>query len=196
MFTAPTFDDMTSKARLASAALTLFSRRGVAATSSRLIATKARVSPALVNHHFGSKHGLRAYVEAKLIGDLRTSSYLVDTGQFSLASYLGGLTRVPFEFPLVSNFIRRSFCDASADGICAFHVALRAMLEEGLGRLEQAGHIEHTTDAHWRATQVMMVVFGASVLEAAAVEVPSINATTLPDRVTANIRLLSHGLGR
>jgi TetR/AcrR family transcriptional regulator, regulator of cefoperazone and chloramphenicol sensitivity len=52
-------DDLTARARIRDAALELFGERGYRGTSIRDIARAAGVSPGLVQHHFGSKEGLR-----------------------------------------------------------------------------------------------------------------------------------------
>jgi TetR/AcrR family transcriptional regulator, regulator of cefoperazone and chloramphenicol sensitivity len=56
--------DLTARAIIRNAALRLFADRGTDAVTVREIATQAGVSPALVLHHFGSKDGLRAEVDA------------------------------------------------------------------------------------------------------------------------------------
>ena len=56
--------DLTARANIRNAALRLFGERGADAVTVREIATQAGVSPALVLHHFGSKDGLRAEVDA------------------------------------------------------------------------------------------------------------------------------------
>ncbi|HEX5201803.1 TetR/AcrR family transcriptional regulator [Paractinoplanes rhizophilus] len=56
--------DLTGKANIRNAALRLFAERGHDAVTMREIAAAAGVSPALVVHHFGSKDGLRAAVDA------------------------------------------------------------------------------------------------------------------------------------
>lgn len=56
--------DLTAKATIRNAALRLFADRGHDAVTVREIAAEAGVSPALVVHHFGSKDGLRAAVDA------------------------------------------------------------------------------------------------------------------------------------
>ncbi len=56
--------DLTARATIRNAALRLFADRGPDAVTVREIATHAGVSPALVLHHFGSKDGLRAEVDA------------------------------------------------------------------------------------------------------------------------------------
>jgi TetR/AcrR family transcriptional regulator, regulator of cefoperazone and chloramphenicol sensitivity len=60
----PSADDLTARATIRNAALRLFADRGPDAVTVREIATEAGVSPALVVHHFGSKDGLRAEVDA------------------------------------------------------------------------------------------------------------------------------------
>ena len=56
--------DLTARANIRNAALRLFADRGPDAVTVREIATQAGVSPGLVLHHFGSKDGLRAEVDA------------------------------------------------------------------------------------------------------------------------------------
>ena len=51
--------DLTAYARIRDASLELFADRGVPATSIRDIAAAAGVSGGLVQHHFGTKAGLR-----------------------------------------------------------------------------------------------------------------------------------------
>jgi len=56
--------DLTARANIRNAALRLFAERGHDAVTVRAIAAAAGVSPGLVLHHFGSKEGLRAVVDA------------------------------------------------------------------------------------------------------------------------------------
>ena len=56
--------DLTARATIRNTALRLFADHGPDAVSIRRIAADAGVSPALVLHHFGSKAGLRAAVDA------------------------------------------------------------------------------------------------------------------------------------
>jgi AcrR family transcriptional regulator len=60
-------DDLTTRARIRDAAITLLGRDGFAATSIRAVAKAAGVSPALVLHHFGSKEELRAACDAFIV---------------------------------------------------------------------------------------------------------------------------------
>ncbi|MBI1376931.1 MAG: TetR family transcriptional regulator [Frankiales bacterium] len=60
--------DLTARALIRDRALELFAAHGVDAVTVRAIAAAAGVSPALVLHHFGSKEGLRAAVDAHVAG--------------------------------------------------------------------------------------------------------------------------------
>ena len=60
--------DLTARASIRNAALRLFAEHGHDAVTVRAIATAAGVSPGLVVHHFGSKDGLRAAVDAHAAG--------------------------------------------------------------------------------------------------------------------------------
>jgi len=64
MSSVPDPRDFTARAAIRNAALRLFADRGADAVTVREIATQAGVSPGLVLHHFGSKDGLRAEVDA------------------------------------------------------------------------------------------------------------------------------------
>lgn len=65
-------DDLTTTARIRDAAIDLFGRDGFG-TGVRAIAAAAGVSPGLVNHHFGSKDGLRAACDTHIAETVRTS---------------------------------------------------------------------------------------------------------------------------
>lgn len=59
--------DLTTYARIRNAALEGFALAGIASTSIRDVAAAAGVSPGLVQHHFGTKAGLRDAVNAYVI---------------------------------------------------------------------------------------------------------------------------------
>ncbi len=80
-------NDLTAKASIRNAALRLFAERGHDAVTVREIAAAAGVSPALVVHHFGSKDGLRAAVDAYAS---RAFDSLFEMGGQDLAEALAG----------------------------------------------------------------------------------------------------------
>lgn len=63
-------EDLTTSARIRDAALEVFGRDGFG-VGVRAIAAAAGVSPGLVNHHFGSKDGLRAACDAYVAETVR-----------------------------------------------------------------------------------------------------------------------------
>ncbi|MEX0790299.1 MAG: TetR family transcriptional regulator [Actinomycetota bacterium] len=65
--------DLTARARIRDAAITLFGDRGFDGTGMRAIAASAGVSPALVIHHFGSKAGLRRVCDEYVAAVVRTT---------------------------------------------------------------------------------------------------------------------------
>jgi TetR/AcrR family transcriptional regulator, regulator of cefoperazone and chloramphenicol sensitivity len=67
-------DDLTARARTRDAALVLFGEHGYRGTSIRDVARAAGVSPGLVQHHFGSKAGLREACDAHVLATLRATS--------------------------------------------------------------------------------------------------------------------------
>lgn len=187
-------EDLTARARLMLTALELFSRRGTQSTSMRLIAKKAHLSPSLISHHFGSKMGLQDAVETDLVAMLHRASKHVGSAlpgqQFS--RFVAGLTSACVQYPVIANFIRRSFCDVSSNGLTRFHEAMRGMLEAELLILEQAHEIVPVEDQQWRATQVMLLLFGASVFDPPLAELRTQDAR-VPARIAANVELLTHG---
>jgi len=69
--TSHTSSDVTARARIRDAAIAHFGSDGVDATSLRVIAAAAGVSPALVIHHFGTKDGLREACDAHTVATIR-----------------------------------------------------------------------------------------------------------------------------
>src|ERR1700734_3579299 len=62
-------DDLTARARIRDAAIASFATTGFDATV-REIAARARVSPGLITHHFGSKETLRAECDSEVLRQL------------------------------------------------------------------------------------------------------------------------------
>src|SRR5690606_535311 len=70
--------------RILTAAIDLVGRRGLKATSVRSIAEQASVSPALVMHHYGSKEGLRAACDARVLETIVTMKHKVMQTGFAM----------------------------------------------------------------------------------------------------------------
>jgi AcrR family transcriptional regulator len=104
--------DLTARARIRDAAITLFAERGVAAATVRDIAQAAGVSSGLLRHHFGSKEGLRdacdEYAMAQLtaIGARFTEMHVIDP--------------IRPEVLLLQRYLIRSTLDGSPAGAAMF----------------------------------------------------------------------------
>lgn len=80
--------DLTARANIRNAALRLFAERGHDSVTVREIATASGVSPGLVIHHFGSKDGLRAAVDAHAVESF--DAIFVEFDDQELAEMLAG----------------------------------------------------------------------------------------------------------
>lgn len=99
-------DDLTTRARIRDAALALFGDRGFG-VGVRAIAQAAGVSPGLVNHHFGSKDGLRAECDDYVRGVIRESK-MSFMNRPTAGSMLQQLAEIE-EFAPVIAYMMRSF---------------------------------------------------------------------------------------
>ncbi|MFI1911712.1 TetR family transcriptional regulator [Nocardia sp. NPDC020380] len=97
-------DDLTTRARIRDAAITVFGQEGFA-VGVRAIAAAAGVSPGLVMHHFGSKDGLREACDAWVRETVRTAKmqYIENPTPGSLMEQLG---RIEDFAPLMAYLVR------------------------------------------------------------------------------------------
>lgn len=98
-------DDKTTRARIRDAAVEVFGRDGFT-TGVRTVATAAGVSPGLVNHHFGSKDGLREACDEHVLAVVHESKYA--TLSSPPAGIIAQLAEVDHYAPIVA-YIARSF---------------------------------------------------------------------------------------
>jgi len=157
----PDEDDRTSRARIRDAAISCFAERGVAATTVRIIAAEAGVSPGLVIHHFGSKDGLRVACDqwvARRI--LEVKSDAIDQG---LAMSPLGTLRLLEDGPPIMGYLARTLVDGSP------HVAdlVDSLVANGVAMSQQSvasGLMNATNDEHARAVVITIWSLGALVL--------------------------------
>ncbi|MGW0180514.1 TetR family transcriptional regulator [Nocardia sp. NPDC003345] len=99
-------DDLSTRARIRDAALVLFGEQGFG-VGVRAIASAAGVSPGLVNHHFGSKEGLRRECDDRIRAVIRESklSFMDRPSAGNLLQQLGEID----EFAPVIAYMVRSF---------------------------------------------------------------------------------------
>jgi AcrR family transcriptional regulator len=83
--------DLTARARIRDAALRQFAEHGFEAATIRGIAEAAGVSPGLVQHHFGSKEGLRRACDEAVLDLVRRKVRAYEEGQLTDPTFLAQL---------------------------------------------------------------------------------------------------------
>ena len=96
--------DLTTRARIRDAAIAAFGEHGFA-VGVRAIAESAGVSPGLVNHHFGSKDGLRKECDSYVLEAIRRakSDFMHDSSAANLFTALADLDSFA---PLIAYLVR------------------------------------------------------------------------------------------
>ncbi|WP_203790281.1 TetR family transcriptional regulator [Paractinoplanes rishiriensis] len=104
--------DLTARARIREAAITLFADRGIEGATIRDIAQAASVSSGLLRHHFGSKEGLRDACDEWVLGQL--------TGISARFATLQVFDHISPEILLWQRYMIRSLMDGSPTGAALF----------------------------------------------------------------------------
>jgi len=159
--------DLTAYARIRNAALELFARRGVAATTIREVARAAGVSPGLVQHHFGTKAGLRKAVDEFVLADaLSTITDLpepLDERAAEFASRMGAVVR---DRPAAVLYLARAASEGSGLGLEAF----KEIVEFGVLQfraMEEAGQLAPDLDLEWFVLQMLLFNLSTIMFEPA-----------------------------
>lgn len=157
--------DLTTTARIRRAALELFGGQGYERTTMRQIAHRAEVSLGLVNHHFGSKDGLRQACDDWVLNYILSEKLLVVTG-----GSLPELTRYVAEHPElepIMTYVTRSLRDGGlvADGIFDALVAItRDLTQAGVAEgTMKPGIDEEARAVVLSAFSVGSLIFGQAI---------------------------------
>lgn len=103
-------DDLTTRARIRDAAMAAFAEQGYRGATMRGIAAAAGVSLGLVQHHFGTKDGLRAACDEQVLELVRIKTSAVDAGRLSDPQVLAALMAMA---PGVQRYVGRAMVDGS-----------------------------------------------------------------------------------
>lgn len=110
--------DLTTKARIRNSALELFAREGEQRISLRRIAARADVAVGLIQHHFGTRGGLRAAVDQLVIDcflDAIASAPHDGTPIEVAAARDDAVQRMLLALPPVVDYLRREIFDPAAN---------------------------------------------------------------------------------
>jgi AcrR family transcriptional regulator len=160
-------DDLTSYARIRNAALELFASRGVAGTTIREVARAAGVSPGLVQHHFGTKDGLRKAVDEFVVADaVWTVSDLPGTLEERGAEFAARMGAVTRDRPAAVRYLARAASEGSELGLRAFEEIVKFGVRE-FRAMEEAGQLGPDLDREWAVLQLLLFNLSTVMFEPA-----------------------------
>lgn len=114
--------DLTARARIRDAALALFAEHGVAGTSLRGVAQSAGVSLGLVQHHFGTKSGLREACDEHVVAMFHDR--LLDLDRAEDLADPAALGDLAARSPLLLRYLARAMVEDSSAAATVFdHLA-------------------------------------------------------------------------
>jgi AcrR family transcriptional regulator len=201
-------DDRTTRALIRDQALRLFADLGPDRVSLRRIAGEIGVSHGLVVHHFGSKEGLRAVVDAyvvDLFDDLlaelagapgeRAGDPFAPQASESLVTAL--LERLPQDSP-VPGYLKRLFLDGSEPGRALFQ-RLFVLTRGALEVMVQNGYADRGEDPDVRAAFLLVNDLAMLLLRdqvRAATGIDPLSADGARRWGREGMEIYSHGLRR
>ena len=148
-------DDLTARARIREAATAEIAERGAAHATIRRIAERAGVSPALVQHHFGTKDRLRAACDEYVLDYLRREAGTgIGDGRVGDGDYVA---HVYDSSPAIMRYLARGLVDGSAAAAQTFDEMVRIT---GKYLSDRPGY----SDAHTRAVVYTAMRLGVTVL--------------------------------
>jgi AcrR family transcriptional regulator len=134
-------DDLTAKARIRNAALDLFSQYGEDRISLRAIASEAKVSLGVVQHHFKTKARLREAVDQLVVDYFAQAIAEVPTegspGQIGAARD-AAVRQMLRDNPTVINYLRRALLEPSETRLHLIDVLVDLTRRE-VGELRRSG---------------------------------------------------------
>lgn len=156
----PADRDLNTRARIRDAAIRVFGAQGFDA-GVRAVATAAGVSPGLVNHHFGSKQGLRAACDAHVLDVIVTEKreVLTASGPARMLAALGEIERYA---PLVA-YLVRSF-QAGGHLAASLFEHMVAGVESYLEAAVDEGRVRPSRTPTARARYLAMNSLGSTLL--------------------------------
>jgi AcrR family transcriptional regulator len=153
-------EDLTGRARIRDAALLEFADHGVKGATIRGIAKTAGVSPALVQHHFGTKEALRRACDEYVIESIREIKREALAGGMASPDFLSIAMRTGRP---IQRYLVRALTDGSAAARTLFDDAVEfseEMLEHGAPGMAKA----KTDDLRGYAAVMTAISFGVIVL--------------------------------
>ncbi|WP_137722817.1 TetR/AcrR family transcriptional regulator [Prescottella subtropica] len=152
--------DLTTRARIRDAAIRVFGHQGFAA-GIRAVAADAGVSPGLVNHHFGSKQGLRAVCDDHVLGIITAEKRDILTAP-GPGPMLASLAEIDRYAPLVAYLVRSFQAGGELAATLLEHMVVA--VETYLDAAVTEGRIRPSRDPAARARYLTMNSLGSTLL--------------------------------
>ena len=161
-------EDLTARARIRDAAITLFADRGIGPATIRDIAQAAGVSSGLLRHHFGSKEGLRDACDEYALARLAAvREQMLRGGGLSDQSFMAAIRP---EAMKLQSYLVRSMMDGSAGAEVMFLRMVEAG-EDWLAGTEIETVDQRTYSAVLVAMQMGMFLMGDQIGKAIGADV-------------------------
>ncbi|MEU8800220.1 TetR family transcriptional regulator [Spirillospora sp. NPDC048819] len=153
-------EDLTGRARIRDAALLQFAELGLRGATIRGIAKAAGVSPALVQHHYGTKEALRRACDEHVIEVIREVKQEALSGGMANPGFMAIAVRTALP---IQRYVARALTDDSEAARALFDDAVE-FSEEVLSRGSPGMSEPQTDDLHAYATVLTAMNFGLIVL--------------------------------
>lgn len=155
--------------RLVRTAFILFAEKGFDSVTVRDLATASSVSVGLINHHFGSKEGLREAVDIYFMAqfeDAITGAAPPDQGESadSAAIIDQWIERHEAEWPTIVAYFRRALLEESDWGFSLFE-RFYGFVQATVLRMDAAGQVGPEVDRLWLPFLMMYLELGTMVFD-------------------------------
>jgi AcrR family transcriptional regulator len=170
--TAAVVDLGSGKDRLVRVAMQMFAERGYDAVTVRDISKEAGVSVGLINHHFGSKEGLREAVNRTFIRQFEEAiSSRADLGpgrarsREEITNWVEDwIDRHIDNWDLTKAYMRRAILEGSDWGAELFE-RLYQVVRTGVDRADADGNVRDDVDRLWLPILIMYLELGTLLME-------------------------------
>lgn len=166
----PTPDRLNGRERILDEAMQLFAELGFDSVTVRDIAAKADVSVGLINHHFGSKEGLREAVDAKFIRQFEEvlDSTPPSMGQMRMEDFFAWvddwISRHQATWPITVRYFRRALLEESEWGASIFEKFFN-IARTSIDRMDAQGLLRPDVDRLWLPFLMVYLEIGTSLLD-------------------------------
>lgn len=160
------------RARLLDTALRLFAEKGFDSVTVRDLAMASEVSVGLINHHFGSKEGLRGVVDERFMAQFEEAlefqpqprgSGRATTEDFA-QTVDQWIVRHQDTWPDTVNYFRRALLEESDWGYALF-ARFYAIVQRAMTRMDAEGAVAPEVDRLWLPFLMMYLELGTMLLD-------------------------------